>query len=162
MKIEPITPEIYPKVRTIYEEGIATGMATFETSTPNWEFWDGAHLSYGRIVAMEAGEILGWASLAPVSSRCVYGGVAEVSVYVSSTARGKGVGTLLLNELIRISEREGIWTLQSGIMPQNQASIALHHKCGFRTIGYREKVAKLKGVWTDNVLMERRSKMVGI
>ncbi|WP_235297384.1 GNAT family N-acetyltransferase [Portibacter marinus] len=162
MRFESIHLQNFPEVQRIYEEGLATGVATFETHIPEWDKWDSDHLAYGRILATDGKSYLGWASLAPVSGRCVYGGVAEVSVYVSEKARGQGVGYYLLGELIRISEENGIWTLQSGIMPGNIASINLHKKCGFRTIGYREKVAQLNGVWMDNILMERRSKVVGV
>jgi len=152
----------YAAVAQIYKEGIETGNATFETNVPTFEEWQAKHLSFGNIVLLENQTILGWASLSKVSDRCVYGGVAEVSVYVSSIAQGKGVGTKLLHKLIEISESQGIWTLQCGIMKENIPSIELHKKCGFREIGYREKVGKLHGVWRDNVIMERRSKIVGI
>ncbi len=162
LELGKIEASNFCKVGEIYTEGIATGMATFETSVPSWEDWDKAHMDIGRIVALENGVVLGWAALSPVSSRCVYGGVAEVSVYVAAEARGKGVGKYLLNQLIQISEENGLWTLQSGIMKANVASIALHEKCGFRTIGYRERVGQLNGQWKDNVLMERRSTVVGV
>ncbi len=161
MVIEKITATNFDAVAKIYAEGLATGLATFETKVPSWEHWDSSHLPYGRIAATQD-SMLGWAALSPVSSRCVYGGVAEVSVYVAAAARGKGVGKFLLDQLISISEANGIWTLQSGIMQANTASLKLHEKCGFRTIGYREKVAQLHGQWLDNVLMERRSKIIGI
>lgn len=157
-----ITPKNYPQVAAIYTEGIKTGMATFETSIPNWEKWDASHLPFGRIVVMDNTTIMGWGSLAPVSSRCVYGGVAEVSVYVAEHARGKGYGKKLLLELIKISEENGLWTLQSGIMKANEASKQMHLKCGFRVIGYREKIGKLNGEWLDNVILEKRSNRIGI
>ena len=150
-------------VRRIYAEGIATGNATMETSPPAWEKWDAAHREDCRLVARGAtrgGEILGWAALSPVSERCAYGGVAEVSVYVAGAARGHGVGRALLCELVRVSEEAGIWTLQAGIFPENAASIAIHHACGFRTVGVREKLGKLGGVWRDVALLERRSARV--
>lgn len=162
MKLIEITAENYPEVAKIYGEGLQTGTATFETSIPDWEKWNSGHLSFGRIIAVEENNFLGWASLSPVSSRCVYGGVAEVSVYVSQAARGKGVGEFLLKNLIEISETNNIWTLQSGIFRDNVASHKLHIKCGFREIGYKERVGQLKGVWKDNVLLERRSKIVGV
>lgn len=163
MKWDTITEDNFSNVAEIYNEGIATGMATFETTIPSWETWDQSHLPYGRISVLdENGQMLGWAALSPVSSRCVYGGVAEVSVYVADVARGQGIGSLLLKTLISESEKNNIWTLQSGIFPENEASIALHQKCGFRLIGYKEKIGKLHGVWKDNVLMERRSKTIGI
>lgn len=162
MQVESITAENFPQVADIYGQGIATGMATFETTVPSWPSWDAAHLAYGRIVAIEDSIILGWAALSPVSSRCVYGGVAEVSVYVAADARGKGVGRYLLNQLIAISEENGIWTLQSGVFPENEGSIALHERCGFRRIGYKERIGQLAGQWKDNVLLERRSNIVGV
>lgn len=162
MQIVDITKANFQSVAAIYSEGIATGMATFETQAPNWEEWDGTHLMFGRLAAIKDEIMLGWAALSPVSSRCVYAGVAEVSVYVSSVARGKGVGKVLLTELIRVSEENNIWTLQSGIFPQNKASIALHEKCGFRVIGYKEKIGQLHGQWHDNMLLERRSSVTGI
>ncbi|OAD91589.1 phosphinothricin acetyltransferase [Aequorivita soesokkakensis] len=162
MKLIEISEENYPEVARIYGEGLQTGTATFETTIPNWEKWDAGHLSFGRILAVEDNNYLGWAALSPVSSRCVYGGVAEVSVYVAEAARGKGAGAFLLKNLIEISEANNIWTLQSGIFRDNVASHKLHIKCGFREVGYKEKVGQLHGVWKDNVLLERRSKVVGI
>jgi len=149
-------------VSEIYKEGIATGFATFETDIPSYESWDSAHMNSCRIVATENDNVLGWAALSPVSSRCVYGGVAEVSVYVGSDSRGKGVGRLLMENLIEESESEGLWTIQSGIFPENKGSIELHKKVGFRYIGKRERVGKLDGKWKDNLLFERRSETVGI
>lgn len=152
----------WPAVAAIYGEGIATGIATFEKTIPSYEAWDMAHLKTCRFVAEDSNIILGWGALSPVSGRCVYGGVAEVSVYVSRAARGKGVGIMLIEKLILESEAQGIWTLQSGIFPQNQGSIRLHEKTGFRFIGKRERIAKLDGIWYDNLLFERRSALVGI
>ena len=152
----------WPKVSQIYAEGIATGIATFETHVATYDDWDAAHLSSCRIVALEEDTILGWAALSPVSSRCVYGGVGEVSIYVGKDARGKGVGRSLMEELIQESEREGLWTIQSGIFPENRASIVLHEKMGFRYIGKRERIGKRDGVWKDNLLFERRSAKVGL
>ena len=162
MNLVEISEENYPEVARIYGEGLQTGTATFETTIPSWEKWDAGHLPFGRIIAVEDNNYLGWAALSPVSSRCVYGGVAEVSVYVAETARGKGAGAFLLKNLIEISEANNIWTLQSGIFRDNVASHKLHIKCGFREVGYKEKVGQLHGVWKDNVLFERRSKVVGI
>jgi phosphinothricin acetyltransferase len=162
MKFHAITETNYSQIAKIYEEGIKTGMATFETIAVDWETWDKNHLPVGRITLQEGNTVLGWASLANVSSRCVYGGVAEVSVYVSEKSRGKGIGKKLLLELIKISEKNGFWTLQSGIMRDNKASIQMHINCGFREIGYREKIGQLNGVWLDNILLERRSKTIGI
>jgi len=162
MHIIPLKEQHYPALSKIYAEGIATGKATFETDVPIWEVWNQSHLSACRIAAMENSQMLGWAALSPVSSRCVYGGVAELSVYVAASARGKGVGKFLLSELITQSEAINIWTLQAGIFTTNKASIALHEKCGFRIIGHREKIGKLGDHWMDNTLMERRSTVVGL
>jgi phosphinothricin acetyltransferase len=149
-------------VADIYKEGIATGVATFETTVPDFESWDKAHMTSCRFVAEDYNTILGWVALSPVSSRCVYGGVAEVSVYISKVSRGKGIGKLLLHHLIDASEQEGIWTLQSGVFPTNHASIKIHEAVGFRLIGNRERVGKLNGQWIDNILFERRSRLVGV
>ncbi len=154
-------PQHWEAVKTIYEEGIATGNATFQTEVPGWREWDNAHIKTCRIIAIE-NEVLGWAALTPVSSRCVYAGVSEVSVYVTTNARGKNIGSMLLQELIKQSEQNGIWTLQSGIFPENKASISMHEKNGFRIIGYREKIGKLGNVWRDTISLERRSKKIGI
>ena len=162
MDLRIINEQNYADVVRIYLEGIATGLATFESSAPSWEDWDKSHLSFGRIAAFSEDQMLGWVALSPVSSRCVYGGVAEVSVYVAATSRGKGIGRYLLQVLIEESEKNGIWTLQAGVFRDNEASINLHTKCGFRLIGYREKIGQLKGIWKDNVLLERRSAKVGI
>jgi L-amino acid N-acyltransferase YncA len=161
LQLGALQPSDWEDVRRIYLEGIATGNATMETSAPTWEKWDAAHLQECRLVARdEGGEILGWAALSPVSERCAYGGVAEVSVYVAGAARGRGVGRTLLAELVRVSEETGIWTLQAGIFPENLASIAIHHRCGFRTVGVREKLGRLGEVWRDVALLERRSARV--
>ncbi len=146
-------------MKTIYEEGIATKYATFETELPEWTEWDKDHLKFCRFVALNDDKIVGWAALSPISGRCIYSGVAEVSVYVSAAARGKGVGKLLLNKLIQESEIKDIWTLQAGIFLENQVSIMLHKNTGFREVGYREKIGKLDGVWRDVILLERRSKI---
>jgi len=160
--VTPMTAEDWPSVRQIYEEGIATGNATFEKSAPDYDAWDRGHLSRCRLVAREDGEAAGWAALSPVSSRCVYGGVAEVSVYVRETARGRGVGLALMKALVEESEKAGIWTLQAGIFPENAASIDVHGKVGFRIVGVREKLGVMDGRWRDVVLMERRSGVVGV
>ena len=149
-------------VRAIYIEGIATKNATFEQNAPNWEDWNRNHLSIGRFVARENNQIIGWAALSPISKRSVYSGVVEVSIYISDHAKGRGVGKTLLNRLVEASEKAGIWTLQGGIFPENEASIAIHKACGFRIVGVRERVGKMDGVWRNVVLMERRSKNVGI
>lgn len=151
----------WERVRAIYLEGIATGQATFETEAPSWERWDTAHLARGRLVARAGAEVKGWAALSPVSSRCVYAGVAEVSVYVGEEYRGQRVGQALLAALVRAAEEGGIWTLQAGIFPENAGSLALHLRCGFRAVGRRERIGKLNGVWRDTLLLERRSRIVG-
>jgi phosphinothricin acetyltransferase len=157
-----MTSKDWHTVANIYEDGIATGVATFETNIPTYEAWDNAHLKTCRIVALKNQQVVGWAALSPVSSRCVYGGVAEVSVYISQNYRGLGIGKLLMTQLILESEAEGLWTLQSGIFPTNTGSIKLHEAVGFRYIGKRERVGKLHGKWVDNVLYERRSTVVGV
>ena len=162
-EIVPMTKGDWPSVSEIYESGIATGQATFQTSAPNWTAWDGSHLSSCRLVARAPdGTIEGWAALSPVSSRPVYAGVAEVSIYVAESARGHGVGRRLLETLIVESEKDGRWTLQAGIFPENEASIALHVSCGFRIVGRRERIGCRDGVWRDNLLLERRSSVVGV
>ena len=161
-RIRGMRPPDWPQVRRIYVEGIATGHATFETKPPDWESWDRKHVDACRIVAEEEGEVLGWAALWPASDRCVYGGVAEVSVYVSSKAQGKGVGTLLLRELVKASEEEGFWTLLAGIFPENSSSVRIHEKCGFRVLGTRKRLGKMGENWRDVLLMERRSATVGV
>lgn len=162
MQIRGMTDKDWKGVAQVYEEGIRTGCATFETRIPSYESWSAAHLPSCRLVAEEEGVLLGWAALSAVSSRCVYGGVAEVSVYVGSAARNRGVGKALMKALIEGSENEGIWSLQSGIFPENRASIELHKKMGFRYIGKRERIGRLHGVWKDNLLFERRSTVVGV
>jgi phosphinothricin acetyltransferase len=154
--------EDWELVRSIYLAGIATGHATFETRAPDWAYWNSTHLPAPRLVAISSETIVGWAALSPISSRSVYAGVAEVSVYVSEEMRGQGVGRLLLETLVTESEQNGIWTLQAGIFPENVASISLHKSCGFREVGTRESIGKLKGVWRDTVLLERRSRMIGV
>jgi phosphinothricin acetyltransferase len=160
--IRPMTDSDWPAVSEIYGDGIATGYATFETELPSFETWDQNHLRSCRLVAERAEMVAGWAALSPVSGRCVYGGVGEVSVYVGSKFHGMGIGKLLLKHLIMESEKNGLWTVQSGIFPENRASIKIHEKLGFRKIGYREKVGMLHGEWKDNLLFERRSRKVGL
>jgi phosphinothricin acetyltransferase len=150
-----------PEVLAVYEEGIATRQATFETSVPSWERWDAAHLAECRLVAWAEGILLGWAALSPTSRRKCYSGVAEVSVYVRGSARGQGIGTALLEGVIAESEARGFWTLEGATFPENTASLRLQARCGFREIGRRERIAKLDGVWRDTVLTERRSQRVG-
>ena len=160
--IDTMKASDWEQVRSIYLEGIATANATFEQDAPSWGQWDIAHLQRPRLVIREGEDILGWAALSRVSSRDVYRGVAEVSVYVGEKARGQGIGRSLLKALIDESESEGIWTLQASIFPENEASIKLHLKCGFREVGRREKIGELGGIWRDTVLLERRSKRVGV
>jgi phosphinothricin acetyltransferase len=148
-------------VRKIYEEGIATGNATVETDAPPWERWDSNHRPDCRLVAKDGDLVIGWAALSPVSSREAYAGVAEVSVYIAEHIRGTGVGKTLLSSLVSASESAGIWTLQASILVENEASIALHSACGFRTVGARERIGRLHGRWRDTLLMERRSNVAG-
>lgn len=162
LEIVPMLPEHWDAVREIFAQGIATGLATFETDVPEWPAWDASHLGSCRLVGLRSGKVVGWAALSPVSDRCVYGGVAEVSVYVGADHRGTGVGGRLLARLIEESERAGIWTLQAGIFPQNQASVALHLRNGFREVGRRERLGQLNGEWRDVLMLERRSRVVGV
>ena len=150
----------WPEVARIYAEGIATGNATFETEVPSSEAWDEGHLREHRFVSKEDGRVAGWIALAPVSRRPCYEGVAEVSVYVTEGARGKGIGSELLAALVESAERGGIWTLQTSVFPENEPSLALLRRFGFRTVGIRERIGKLHGVWRDTVLVERRSEVV--
>ncbi|MCA1631419.1 MAG: N-acetyltransferase family protein [Acidobacteria bacterium] len=161
VSVEDMRDDDWVMVRAIYLEGIATGDATFETEAPTFEAWDAAHLRECRLVARAGGEIAGWAALSPVSSRRVHGGVAEVSVYVAGKFRGRGVGRALLAALVEESERNDLWTLQAGVLAENEASVRLHAACGFRVVGRRERLGKLKGAWRDVVLLERRSAVVG-
>ena len=162
-KIEEMTREDWDGVAKIYLEGINTGKATFQTEIPNWEDWSNGHIKTCRLVARLGNKVLGWCALSPTSSRCVYAGVAEVSLYIGEKYRGKGIGKALLTNLVDLSEKNGFWTLQSGIIKENSASIAVHKSCGFREIGVREKISKMSNdIWHDVVLMERRSTIVGI
>jgi L-amino acid N-acyltransferase YncA len=151
-----MTPEDWPAVEAIYAEGIATGGATFETASPTWAEFDTGRLSAHRFVAVEGERIVGWVAISPTSSRDCYSGVAEHSVYVGSEARGKGVGTALMEALLESTDRGGIWTLQTSIFPENEASLALHERVGFRVVGYRERIARLDDDWRDTLLLERR------
>jgi len=159
--IEKMRARHWAGVRAVYLEGIETGEATFELEAPAWEIWDASHLPFARLVALAGERLAGWAALSPVSTRKVYAGVAEVSVYVGAEFRGRGLGRALLEALIRESEANGVWTLQAGIFPENSASVALHTACGFRLVGRRERIGKLRGRWRDTVLLERRSSVVG-
>jgi phosphinothricin acetyltransferase len=160
--VEKMKDEDWDEVASIYQEGIVTGNATFETDVPTWENWDKSHLRDCRLVAKAEGKVIGWTALSPVSTRCVYSGVAEVSLYVAASTRGVGVGKALLLALIDESERIGIWTLQAGIFPENIASIALTRACGFREVGRRERIGQMDCIWRDVILMERRSNVAGI
>lgn len=157
MNIDQMKPNDWEQVRSIYLEGIKTGNSTFETEAPSWEQWDEGHLQFARLVMRDGDKVLGWAALSLVSKRKVYRGVAELTVYVTESARGQGIGCALLEALIDASERNGIWTLQASIFPENTASAKLHLECGFREVGRRERIAMLNGVWRDTVLLERRS-----
>jgi L-amino acid N-acyltransferase YncA len=160
--VAPMRPEDWDAVRAIYVEGIATGNSTFEQNAPDWQTWDQGHLPCCRLVARAGSEILGWTALSLVSRRQVYAGVAEFSIYVAQRARGRGIGAVLLKALIGASEREGIWTLQSGIFPENTASLELCRRFGFRVVGTRERIGNMNGRWRDVVLLERRSVSAGV
>ncbi|UFH31865.1 N-acetyltransferase family protein [Chryseobacterium sp. C-71] len=163
MEIIRITKDHFPEIAEIYRQGLETGHATFETTVPTWEDWDKGKLKHSRLVAILDKMVVGWAALSAVSDRCVYGGVAEVSIYISNNYKGKGIGKNLMQKLIEESESNSIWTLQSGMFPENEATVALHQSSGFRMIGYREKIGKLRDIWRDTVIMERRrSKTTGI
>jgi L-amino acid N-acyltransferase YncA len=158
--VEEMRPADWPACARIYEEGLDVG--TFEDEVPSWEEWDAAHLEAPRLVVRENGAVLGWAALAPYSPRACYRGVALNSVYVGWASRGRGVGRVLLEELVRRADDEGLWTIQASIFPENEASIALHARCGFRIVGTRERIAQKQGRWRDVVLMERRSASAGL
>jgi len=155
--IEQMRVNDWEQVREIYLEGIRSGNSTFETDAPSWEKWNDSHLEIARLVMRDDETVIGWAALSPVSKRDVYRGVAEVTVYVTESARGKGIGRALLEALIAESEKNGIWTLQASIFPENTASVQLHLRCGFREVGRRERIAVLNGVWRDTLLFERRA-----
>jgi L-amino acid N-acyltransferase YncA len=158
--IRDLRPGDWPEVAAIYEAGIRTQNATFETEVPSWEAWNAAHLAEHRLVAVLDGEIVAWAALSPVSDRCVYAGVAENSIYVAPEAQGRGVGRALLTRLVEGAERGGIWTIQTGIFPENEASVALHERCGFRVVGTRERLGRHHGTWRDVLFLERRSEVI--
>jgi len=154
--------EDWPSVSSIFQQGICSGISTFETSVPEWEEWNRGHRETCRFVAVSREQVvIGWAVLSQISKREAYCGVAEISIYIHEKSRGQGVGKALLSKLIESSENEGIWTLQAGIFAENEASIKLHLACGFRIIGRRERIARLNGSWHDTVLLERRSLITG-
>lgn len=159
-QVETMRADDWEAVRDIYGQGLATGNATFETTTPTWEKWNSGHLEHSRLVVWDHQTPAGWAALSPVSTRTVYSGVAEVSIYIHESYRGKSLGNLLFKVLIKNSEENGIWTLQASIFPENTASVRLHLQHGFREVGKRERIAKLRGVWRDTIILERRSQMV--
>jgi L-amino acid N-acyltransferase YncA len=161
VRIEPMRPEHGPAVLAIYQAGIATGNASFETQTPDWPTWDKQHLPAHRLVALEKDEVRGWIATCYTSDRCVYAGVLEESIYIAPGARGRGIGLRLMDTLIASTEAAGIWTLQSGVFPENEASLRLHNRCGFRVIGVREHIGKHDGWWRDDLLLERRSAIAG-
>jgi phosphinothricin acetyltransferase len=158
--IDDLLPEHWPDVARIYADGIATGNATFETEVPGWERWHGSHLSEHRFVALLDGHVVGWVAASPVSERCVYAGVVEDSVYVDAEARGRGVGRMLLGRLAESTEAAGIWTIQTGIFPENEASVRIHEAVGFEVVGRRKRLGRLNGAWRDVLLLERRSAVV--
>jgi L-amino acid N-acyltransferase YncA len=158
MRIEPMQEDDWPACARIYAEGLENG--TFEESVPDWTDWNARHLPTPRLVARKEGDVLAWAALAPVSQRPCYRGVVENSIYVARSSRRRGVGHALLAELVMQADRIGIWTIQAGILAGNDASVALHQRCGFRIVGVRERIAQKRGEWRDVVLMERRSELV--
>ncbi|MCP4077243.1 MAG: N-acetyltransferase [Gammaproteobacteria bacterium] len=161
--IRKFKPDDYAGVKSIYQQGIDMGDATFQHQTPEWLDWNKSKLEACRLVAVEDTDVIGWAALSTVSGLCVFKGIAEVSLYISDKTQGQGVGHTLLSALICCSEKQGLWTLQSGIFPENKASLALHKKNGFREVGIREKMGAMQdGTWRDVVFMERRSRVTGI
>ncbi len=162
LTIRPLTPSDWEPIKAIYLEGIETKNATFQTEAPTCEAWFESHVTECTIGCFEADDLLGFATLSKTSTRAVYSGVAEVSVYVASSARGKGVGQFLMESLIDLSESQGYWMLQSGIFPENEASLKLHIKNGFREVGRRERIGNMDGLWRDTLLLERRSQKVGV
>ncbi len=162
VEVRRFQPNDWPAVQAIYQQGIDTGHATFQTTAKEWAEWDNSTLKECRLVAVMGEQVVGWAALSPVSNRPVYAGVAEVSIYVAPAHQGCGIGRRLLTALVMESERAGFWTLQAGIFPENRASLELHQKCGFRVVGVRHKLGQMHGLWRDVVLLERRSQNVGI
>jgi phosphinothricin acetyltransferase len=161
VRIEPMRPEHGAAVLAIYQAGIATGNASFETQTPDWPTWDSKHLPDHRFVALENNTVRGWIAASPTSDRCVYTGVVEESIYIEPLARGRGIGVRLMETLIASTEAAGIWTLQSGVFPENEASLKLHTRCGFRVVGVRERIGQHDGRWRDVLFLERRSNVTG-
>ena len=160
-ELRQLEADDWPAVREIYRQGIRGGLATFEVEAPSWEAWDAAHHAEHRLVAELGDRVVGWATLAPVSARRVYAGVAEDSVYVADDAQGQGVGGALLSALVAGAEAAGIWTIEAGIFPENGASVAVHERCGFRIVGVREKLGRRDGLWRDVLLLDRRSPLAG-
>jgi L-amino acid N-acyltransferase YncA len=156
VEVRALLPDDWSAVADIYWDGMRGGLATFETEVPSWEVWDAAHLPEHRLVAVAGGEIVGWAALSPASSRRCYTGVVENSVYVAREAQGQGIGRLLLDALLKGARKEGLWTVQTSIFPENRASLALHERCGFRVVGVRERIARRDGIWRDTVFLEKR------
>ncbi len=156
VEVRALLPEDWSAVADIYWDGLRGGLATFETEVPSWEAWDAAHLPEHRLVAVVAGEVVGWAALSPASSRRCYAGVVENSVYVAREQQGQGLGRLLLDALLKGARRARLWTVQTSIFPENRASLALHERCGFRVVGVRERIAKRDGIWRDTVFLEKR------
>ncbi len=161
MEIQQLTEQHWPEVSAIYASGLASGNAHFSNLVPEWDEWDVEHVKNCRLVAIENNEVLGWAAITAISDRCVFAGVAEVSVYVAEKTRGKGIGKKLLAELVKQSEANNYWTLEARIFAENLASIKIHQANGFRIVGRRERIGKMNGVWRDTVLLERRSNKVG-
>jgi L-amino acid N-acyltransferase YncA len=159
-EIRALTPDDWPAVARIYAEGIATGDATFETAAPSWSEFDDSRLADHRFVALDQGKVVGWAAVSPTSARECYAGVVEHSVYVAEDARGRGIGRALLQTLVGSTDAAGIWTIQTSIFPENEASLALHERVGFKVVGRRERIARLNGRWRDTILLERRSPSV--
>ena len=160
--VVPMRAEHGPAVLDVYAEGIATGQATFETRAPDWADFDRARLPEHRFVALDGDRVLGWVAVSPYSTRAAYAGVVEQSIYVASAARGRGVGATLMTRLVDSCDAGGIWTIQSGVFPENAASLALHARFGFRRVGVRERIGRRDGRWRDVVLLERRSTVVGV
>jgi phosphinothricin acetyltransferase len=160
MDVRELREEDWPAVREIFEQGIATKNATFETEAPSWGAWNRTQLDGHRYVAVEQGRVVGWVAAHPVSLRPCYRGVVEHSVYVDDRFQGRGIGRVLLERLVESTEADGIWTIQTGVFPENEASLKLHERCGFRVVGTQERLGKLDGVWRDVVVIERRSEVI--